>query len=173
MAFKIYVACLSAYNNGKLHGAWLDLDDYRDEDELMGDITDKVLNKSPEADAEKWAIHDYDYYDCPSLSFGETEDLDTLIAANEMINEHGEAYALYVDHVGASWDDVECFQDVYQGCYKNEEEFGEHLFDEIYLHDIPSHIQSYIDYERFTRDLFMGDYYSVEGSEGTHVFSSR
>jgi len=56
---RIYMACLAAYNNGKLHGVWIDatqdLDDIQDQ-------VNEMLEFSPEEGAEAWAIHDYEGY---------------------------------------------------------------------------------------------------------------
>jgi antirestriction protein len=52
---RIYVACLSAYNNGHLHGWWIDAD--QEPDALWLDI-EEMLADSPMDDAEEWAIHD-------------------------------------------------------------------------------------------------------------------
>jgi len=51
---QIYIACLSAYNNGKLHGNWVTVDG--DVDDLEAAIAE-VIKTSPEPDAEEWAIH--------------------------------------------------------------------------------------------------------------------
>jgi len=55
---KIYVACLAAYNNGYLHGEWIDAT------QELSDIYDQVnamLKASPvEEEAEEYAIHDYE-----------------------------------------------------------------------------------------------------------------
>lgn len=46
-SYRIYVACLAAYNAGKLHGEWFDLEDYNDADELQEAIAERVLRTSP------------------------------------------------------------------------------------------------------------------------------
>jgi antirestriction protein len=46
---RIYVACLSAYNNGHLHGRWIDAD--RDADDIRKDIK-SMLSQSPMAKIE-------------------------------------------------------------------------------------------------------------------------
>jgi antirestriction protein len=56
---RIYVACLSAYNNGYLHGWWIDAD--QEPDALLSDI-EEMLADSPMDDAEEWAIHDYENF---------------------------------------------------------------------------------------------------------------
>jgi antirestriction protein len=43
---RIYVACLAAYNNGILHGTWIDTY-LMDEDDLMKEVREKVLITSP------------------------------------------------------------------------------------------------------------------------------
>ncbi|MDR0779720.1 MAG: antirestriction protein ArdA, partial [Pseudomonadales bacterium] len=54
---RIYVACLAAYNNGILHGAWLDA--AQEPEALQNEVRD-MLAASPIAGAEEWAIHDYE-----------------------------------------------------------------------------------------------------------------
>lgn len=44
---RMYAACLASYNNGCLHGEWLDLEDYSDKEELLEAIAEKVLRTSP------------------------------------------------------------------------------------------------------------------------------
>ena len=61
----IYVACLAAYNNGKLHGVWIDATD--DSDDIQEKVNE-TLESSPEEGAEEWAIHDYESYGSYRLS---------------------------------------------------------------------------------------------------------
>ena len=62
---RIYVADLAAYNNGKLHGVWInatnDLDDIQEQ-------VNQMLTESPEGFAEEYAIHDYEGFDGYALS---------------------------------------------------------------------------------------------------------
>lgn len=48
---KIYVACLASYNNGKLHGAWIDASLGADH---IQDEINSILKSSPETGAEEW-----------------------------------------------------------------------------------------------------------------------
>ena len=50
---RIYVACLAAYNNGRLHGRWIDATDPHE----VWQHVRGMLAASPEPDAEEWAIH--------------------------------------------------------------------------------------------------------------------
>ena len=52
------------------------------------------------------------------------------------------------------------FQDAYMGEYDNEQDFADHLVDELgYIDEMPEHLAQYFDYEKFARDLFLGDYW--------------
>ena len=67
----------------------------------------------------------------------------------------------FIDNIGVKYfddlDDVERqLEDAYQGIYKSEKEFGEEIGEEY------GDLATYFDYEMFTRDLFMGDFYSLE-----------
>ncbi|MEM7579091.1 MAG: antirestriction protein ArdA [Cyanobacteria bacterium P01_A01_bin.80] len=73
---KIYVACLSAYNNGYLHGLYIDAT--QEPDDILDDIN-WMLSWSPMADieaCEEWAIHDYECWEGIKLS--EYEDIETV-----------------------------------------------------------------------------------------------
>ena len=56
---RIYVACLAAYNNGQLHGAWIDADQSAD---AIHEEIRAMLASSPTPGAEEWAIHDYERF---------------------------------------------------------------------------------------------------------------
>jgi len=50
---RIYVACLAAYNSGRLHGRWIDA--AQDAEDIKAQIAE-MLKESPEPGAEEWAI---------------------------------------------------------------------------------------------------------------------
>ena len=81
---RIYVACLAAYNNGYLHGAWIDAD--RDPWAIWADIRD-MLAKSPIPDAEEHAIHDYKAF--KGVSIAEYAGIDRVAEIAAFIVEHG------------------------------------------------------------------------------------
>ncbi len=66
---RIYIACLAAYNNGHLHGAWIDAD--QDADQIRDAIA-AMLARSPVEDAEEYAIHDYEGFEGVLLIFPAT-----------------------------------------------------------------------------------------------------
>ncbi|MGQ3892006.1 antirestriction protein ArdA [Legionella sp. CNM-4043-24] len=163
---KIYVACLAAYNNGILHGAWIDA--AQDIDEINADIQ-KMLADSPIENAEEYAIHDYEGFG--GLSLSEYEGIEQVVKIAEFITEHGElGAALLGDY---SIEDAEkILEEHYHGVYDSEVEFAEHIFEECYNNAIPDNLLFYFDYEAFARDLFINDYFSVEVDGYTHVFSN-
>ena len=62
---RIYVACLAAYNNGFLHGAWIDAD--HDADQIRDEIV-TMLARSPIAHAEEYATHDFEGFEGVTIS---------------------------------------------------------------------------------------------------------
>ena len=61
---RIYVACLAAYNNGCLHGRWIDA---TTPDEIRREVS-AMLAASPEPGSEEHAIHDYEGFEGAHLS---------------------------------------------------------------------------------------------------------
>lgn len=89
---EIYVACLSAYAAGKLHGEWIEVD--KNLEELEAAIA-LVIKSSPEVDAEEWAVHDTEgWY---GLSIDEHPDLEQLVEWSKLIQEHGAAVSYFIE----------------------------------------------------------------------------
>ena len=84
----------------------------------------------------------------------------------------------FIENIGVAYfhdlDDVERqLEDAYQGIYPDREEFGEEYADEVVIGGLGSSkfddpLALYFDYEMFTRDLFMGDFYSLEHPNRNH-----
>ena len=89
---RIYVACLAAYNNGRLHGRWIDA---TTPDEIWREVS-AMLRASPEPHAEEWAIHDYEGFEGATLS--EYASFDTVCELAEFIGEHGQLGARIYQH---------------------------------------------------------------------------
>ena len=158
---QIYVACLAAYNSGRLHGEWIT--PKTDKDELQEQI-DKVLKSSPIQGAEEWAIHDYDSF--PNL--GEYPDLDKLIQVQEAIDEHGQ-YVVNAFLENWSVEDLDHIDEAYYGEYDSFSEFAQQLADDtIEGLNGNSTLASYFDYEKWERDLSY-DYHEGEGENGTSL----
>jgi antirestriction protein len=165
---QIYVADLAAYNEGHLHGAWIDAT--QDPEDIAAEIS-AILAKSPVSGAEEWAIHDYQ--DFGPLRLSEHEDLETVSKAAKLIAEHGDVFAALVDHLGglSSLDEAEStFEDNYQGTFKDVGQWAED-----FANDTGAPLEtyrSYIDWDAVGRDAEMnGDIFSFETSDGrVHIF---
>lgn len=163
---KIYVADLAAYNNGKLHGVWIDatqeLDDIQDQ-------INEMLENSPEELAEEWAIHDYEGFG--SYSVSEYEGIQSLHEIACFIEEHGEIGSELLSHFGDDLDDAKkAIEDNYSGCYASLADYAQELTED--TGDIPKHLEFYIDYERMGRDMELsGDIFTIETAhDEVHVF---
>jgi antirestriction protein len=62
------------------------------------------------------------------------------------------------------WEDwISDFEEAYCGEWNSEQEFADNIADETITPDLPEIAQLYFDYNKFSRDLFMGDYWSSNG----------
>ena len=166
---KIYIACLASYNQGYLHGEWVDAT--QDVEAIREKIT-KILEASPVPDAEEWAVHDYDeFYDADKI-LGEYPDLENVVNAAHLIAEHGELGAKVILHCGDIEEAIQVLEERYLGCYKNIAEYAEQLTED--TTSIPKHLEYYIDYEKMARDWeYSGDIFMIElGFDEIHVFSN-
>lgn len=166
---RIYVACLASYNAGKLHGVWIDANQ---ESEAIFEVVQAMLATSPEADAEEWAIHDYEgFY---SLRLSEWEGFTEVSALASFISEHGKLGAELISHFDSDLEAArEALEENYRGEYRSLTDFAEELTSETVT--IPSALEYYINYEAMARDMELnGDVFTIEtGFECVHVFWSR
>ena len=62
------------------------------------------------------------------------------------------------------WQDwISDFEEAYCGEWNSEQEFADNMADETITPELPEMGQLYFDYEKFERDLFLGDYWSNNG----------
>ncbi|OKH75846.1 antirestriction protein [Mycobacterium sp. SWH-M1] len=166
----IYVASLADYNNGRLHGAWIDA--AREPDAIQADI-DAMLASSREPGAEEWAIHDYEQFGRWKVNEYDAIEQVSRIARN--IAEHGYAYSAWADVFEgeeASFD-IDAFREAYLGHYDSVLEYVEQMADDLGFSDeiakLPEHLRNYvhIDYGALARDLRLsGDIAAVEDPSG-------
>lgn len=142
---RIYVACLAAYNNGKLHGVWIDATD--DIDDIQDQINE-MLESSPEEDAEEWAIHDYEGYGSYRLS--EYEGIQSVHEIACFIEEHGEIAAELLSHFSTIDEAKKTMEENYACCYESVADFAEELTTD--TTEIPQSLAFYIDYEKMGHD---------------------
>ncbi len=166
---RSYVACLAAYNNGYLHGAWIDAD--RDADEIRNEIA-AMLARSPIEHAEEYAIHDYEGFE--SVEISEYAGIDTVARMGAFIVEHGTLGAgLLAQFVGDMDQAKSTLEDCYHGQFASLADYMEELTTESVT--IPEVLRYYVDWQAMARDAEMsGDLFTIEATHGeVHVFSSR
>lgn len=125
---RIYVACLAAYNNGKLHGRWLDA--AQDPEDLWAEIHD-ILRTSPEPGAEEFAIHDYENF--AGYKVSEYESIDNVSAIALAIDEHGPQVGAWLDTDSGDIDNLDNFSDYYVGEVESEEQFYADQYEELVI----------------------------------------
>ncbi len=167
---RIYVASLSDYNAGRLHGAWIDAD--QEPDEIHTEIQ-RMLATSSEPIAEEWAIHDYE--DFGPLRLAEYADINTVADVAAGIEEHGEAFAAWVAHIGLDDEDLrDRFADAYIGTYRSVEEYAQQYAEDIGLTEelVPDWARPYmrIDIEALARDVEIELAVVDAQGGGVHVF---
>ena len=177
---RIYVASLSDYNAGILHGVWLDAND---ELASLHEGIAEMLADSPTTKrygdvAEEWAIHDYENFGDIRLS--EFESIDRVATIARGIAEHGDAFAAWVANDESEDLSAVAFEDCYMGEWGSDTDWGESLLDDfgIDLDDlpgIPEGLRPYVrvDVEGWVRDMRLnGEIRIVESKAGVYVFST-
>jgi antirestriction protein len=175
---RIYVASLSDYNAGILHGAWLDAN--QEADVLHEGITE-MLAASPTTlrygdVAEEWAIHDYENFG--DVRLGEWESIERVATIGRGIVKHGDAFAAWIGNSDHEDITTEAFEAHFLGEWASETDWGESLLDDFGLDfealpDVPEGLRPYVrvDVEGWVRDMCLsGDVDIVESRGGVYVF---
>lgn len=161
---QIYVACLAAYNNGILHGAWMNAD--RDAEAIHTDIR-AMLAASPIPGAEEWAIHDHEGF--AGVEISEYAGIERVAEMAAFIAEHGELGGVVLGYFGDLAEAREAMGEHYAGQYESVADLARELTEETTR--IPENLAYYIDYERMGRDLEINDVLALEtGFEQVHIF---
>lgn len=161
---RIYVACLAAYNNGILHGRWIDATQGEDH---IRECINAMLAESPIPGAEEYALHDHEGFE--GAHIGEYADIEGVAALAAFIEEHGVIAAKLVAYF-CDLDEAEAaMKDRYCGVYSSVAHYAQEITEE--TTKIPENLQYYIDWERMARDLEMSDILAIEtGFEEVHIF---
>ena len=164
---RIYVACLAAYNNSHLHGAWIDAT--QDAWGIWNDIS-AMLAASPIPDAEEHAIHDHEGFE--GISISEYTGIETVAKLAAFIAEHGAlGAAIYNDLGGDLGEATEAMTERYLGCYTSLADYMQEVTEESMT--IPEALQYYINWEAMARDAEMsGDVTTIRTAhDEVHVFA--
>lgn len=177
---QIWVGSWLDYNNGVLHGQWINA--AQPDDDIRADIQ-RMLAQSPTTVqtgevAEDWGIFDSDNFG--SLHVGEQESLAWVGTVARGIAEHGLAYAAYAD-VMQDETALVGFEDDYLGHYDSLEAYVEQLVDELGYGQqldqaIPDHLRPYvhIDIEQLAHDMQAGgDIHVMPADDGGGVWIFR
>jgi antirestriction protein len=174
---RIWAGSLADYNNGVLHGEWIEA--AQDEAELRSDI-DAVLARSPTAaetgqPSEEWGIFDHDGFG--TLQIDQYADLGYVARVAQGIQEHGEAFAAWASLVDdeAALDD---FDEAYLGQFDSLAAYAEEVFDDLGITRqldelLPELFRRYvsIDAEAFGQDMWLsGEIAVVQSGSGVWLF---
>jgi antirestriction protein len=177
---RIYVASLSDYNAGILHGRWVDV---TDEDSIREEIAE-MLAESPTAkqegsQAEEWAIHDHEGFGQVHVS--ECHDLEDLCSIAAGVEEYGEAFLAWAANSSGNTDSSD-FQDAFHGEWDSLADYVQDYWEQCgEMPEPPKNAwwhpanPSYIDWDRMAHDLEMsGDVWTADAPGGkVWVFSNQ
>ena len=164
---RIYVVCLAAYNSGYLHGEWIDA---AQEPWTLYDAVRAMLMASPVAQAEDWAIHDYEGFG--ALRIREHACLERVSGLATFIAEHGEIGAALLDHYGGSLEEARAaMADHYLGDHASLADYMQEVTEE--TTPVPHGLRYYIDYPAMARDAELnGDLFTLTTAfDVVHVFA--
>jgi antirestriction protein len=164
---RIYVACLAAYNNGYLHGAWIDA---AQEPWAIYDAVRVMLSASPIEGAEEWAIHDYEGFG--GVRIEEYASFDRVSELAAFLAEHGGIGAALLDYYSGDLAEArEALEDRHLGEYASLADYMQDMTEEATA--IPNSLRYYIDWQAMARDAELnGDLFTVSTAwDVVHVFA--
>lgn len=168
---EIYIADLSAYNHGYLHGEWVD--PTQGKEVLLEEINrilscSPVLEIYPDEAVEEFAIHDYsDFYEA---ELGEYPDLDEVVETACFLLKHGRLGAALIGYCSNLEEAQKAMEENYCGQFESVEDYAyELLNDQITL---PSFLEYYLNYKAYARDLELnGDIFTIKlRFQEVHIF---
>lgn len=172
---RVWVGSLADYNNGRLHGEWINADQSAEELDLA---IRWMLASAPTPDAEEWGIFDFDGF--TAIRIDEHEDLETVSKLAHGIKEHGIGFAIWAELVDKDLHRLDQFEDAYLGVYDSREAYAEHLLDDIgvpeRIEGLPDWLQPYIeiDYQSLSDAMWIsGDISFADHGGKVWVFDGR
>jgi antirestriction protein len=175
---RIYIADLAEYNNGNLHGGWIDCEG-KDAGDLLQEIKDRKLVKmdpysSPDdPEMNEFAIHDHEGF---GDLVGEYDGLDFVANLVEKFDalHDPDNWGLFREWLKNSGDydkDAEDFEDAYQGTFESLGHWAEQFEEDTGSNDIPERLKYYIDYDAIGRDAQLGgDIFTIDHGGEVAVF---
>ena len=167
--FAAFITNLGKYNEGELVGEWVKFPTTAEE---MKEVFKRIgIGQRDDFGQpyEEWFITDYDcYVDGLYDKLGEYESLDELNYLASKLDEMSESeYAQFQagmemgDHCGSLQEIINLTEnlDCYE-VYPNIEDYddlGRYYIEELEVMQVPEHLQNYIDYEAYGRDVAMDE----------------
>ena len=167
--FAAFITNLGKYNEGELVGEWVKFpttaEELKEVFKRIG-IGQKDDFGNP---YEEWFITDYDcYVDGLYSKLGEYENLDELNYLASKLDEMSESeYAQFQagmemgDHCGSLQEIINLTENL--DCYEiyphieDYDDLGRYYIEELEVMQVPEHLQNYIDYEAYGRDVAMDE----------------
>ncbi|MFT4011305.1 MAG: antirestriction protein ArdA [Nocardioidaceae bacterium] len=160
----VWIGCLAAYNNGKLHGDWVDA---AVEGDQLVRSAQQILSRSPEPDAEEWAIFDDDEFG--GYRVEQYDQLEHVARVARGIKQYGHAFAAWAELHDGDEAMLDGFEDAYLGEYDSPEAWARELLGEADIEAkldgvFPASLRPHVsfDYAGFARDAQLGGEVHVE-----------
>ena len=167
--FAAFITNLGKYNEGELVGEWVKFPTTAEE---MKEVFKRIgIGQRDDFGQpyEEWFITDYDcYVDGLYDKLGEYESLDELNYLASKLDEMSDSeYAQFQagmemgDHCGSLQEiinlteNLDCYE-VYPDIH-DYDDLGRYYIDELEVMQVPEHLQNYIDYEAYGRDVAMDE----------------
>ena len=167
--FAAFITNLGKYNEGELVGEWVKFPTTAEE---MKEVFKRIgIGQKDDFGQpyEEWFITDYDcYVDGLYDKLGEYENLDELNYLASKLDEMSESeYAQFQagmemgDHCGSLQEIINLTENL--DCYEvyphiaDYDDLGRYYIEELEVMQVPEHLQNYIDYEAYGRDVAMDE----------------
>ena len=167
--FAAFITNLGKYNEGELVGEWVKFPTTAEE---MKEVFKRIgIGQRDDFGQpyEEWFITDYDcYVDGLYDKLGEYESLDELNYLASKLDEMSESeYAQFQagmemgDHCGSLQEIINLTENL--DCYEvyphiaDYDDLGRYYIEELEVMQVPEHLQNYIDYEAYGRDMAMDE----------------
>ena len=167
--FAAFITNLGKYNEGELVGEWVKFPTTAEE---LKEVFKRIgIGQKDDFGQpyEEWFITDYDcYVDGLYDKLGEYENLDELNYLASKLDEMSESeYAQFQagmemgDHCGSLQEIINLTENL--DCYEiyphieDYDDLGRYYIDELEVMQMPEHLQNYIDYEAYGRDVAMDE----------------
>jgi antirestriction protein len=173
---QVWVGCLGCYNGGDLIGEWFPAADAPTEvSEFNAKVTLGRAQRSHlgENHEELWVMDHEGFEGLIDGEFSPSEG----VRIDAILDELGDEAAAYgawrslsrsTNDIGDE-DDIQEFRDKYLGEWASQRAYAEDYLDGTEM--VPENLQSYFNYDKFARDMFM-DYSTVDAPSGIYVFAN-